>query len=545
MRKFSVALDTAYQNTPLNETGLLQGNQNFSLEVRLFERGTPVTIDNMKKPKLIFHYAYGSIPVTVEESSPDYPITIADNVITVAANPYMTRGYGKVRMQLLVDDVYTYSLVYEVGQNQGFIAPPISATDAGAFALKDLTNVSNPDFTAKAKAVGLTHGSDLTEYLKTADLEKESKKLNFAQNDLEDVDLAKPREKSIAASMGLADLTNVSPTSFNRELQQNKAFQLLENRHPNTAGLTADGIKKLFYANRYEETQAVDLTAPPFDSPTTLLLVYQITSEGQTITQVLPPHDRNQIVMVELLFSRGITSGSVEIDTVPGEHLEGDVTNNSVTFSEQGYVGMFLPLRNDAGYEFISHHSTAPFSLSVGDDRGNIVMGADNLKLESPLYLEHNESTKETLIKIDPVSLGGSITVTDGILGKDFTAKKLQSVDKTVRMAELGTGIADLSVDLPHIKEGVFATLGYTEPINTNFHDQRPYFTPRWAHMSRYVGEDRNEKGWTIQEGDGKDPNVTGGTPFHFGMWFNPENNPVASGDGYLELKVVDIMTET
>lgn len=59
MRTFKVELDTAYADKAIKETGLLQGNQNFAFEFRLAERGEPITIDNMKKPKLIFNFENG------------------------------------------------------------------------------------------------------------------------------------------------------------------------------------------------------------------------------------------------------------------------------------------------------------------------------------------------------------------------------------------------------------------------------------------------------------------------------------------------------
>lgn len=57
--------------------------------------------------------------------------------------------------------------------------------------------------------------------------------------------------------------------------------------------------------------------------------------------------------MVEVLYSKGITTGSVEIDVVQGEHMEGVTTQSSIVFKENGYAGYFIPLKmNKVGNSF-------------------------------------------------------------------------------------------------------------------------------------------------------------------------------------------------
>lgn len=110
--------------------------------------------------------------------------------------------------------------------------------------------VKTPAFAATLAALG--GASKNLSNVDAKDFEKKAKDGNFAQNDLADVDLAKLKEKGLAA--GLADAKNpISPTEFDRMIKQNAAFiALSKTAHPATAGKTNEQIKALFYANRQE-----------------------------------------------------------------------------------------------------------------------------------------------------------------------------------------------------------------------------------------------------------------------------------------------------
>lgn len=108
--------------------------------------------------------------------------------------------------------------------------------------------VKTPAFAATLAALG--GASKNLSNVDAKDFEKKAKDGNFAQNDLADVDLAKLKEKGLAA--GLADAKNpISPTEFDRMIKQNAAFiALSKTAHPATAGKTNEQIKALFYANK-------------------------------------------------------------------------------------------------------------------------------------------------------------------------------------------------------------------------------------------------------------------------------------------------------
>lgn len=535
MREFYRTLDQSMKNEPLNESGILQGNANMKFILSLAEHGKPVPVTDMDKPAVYWVYEKTGKVYRLEDGSPDYAATVivADNKVTINPHIAMVNMDGPVLMVLESKDLFTYSLRYIVDKNPAYTPQVLDVAHVDDYARKDLSNVPGDVFKAKGVAAGFA-SSDPAEF------EKQLKTANVARNDLADVDLQKLYDKGLDAKLGAADMSNVLPATFDRELKANAAFLAME-KAGQVPGLTAAEIKKLFFANRYETQAPVDLTQPPYSDATTVIVAYQITSEGQTIKQTLAPHDRRQIVMVELLYSSGITTGSVEIDVADGEHLDGDHSQgNHVTFTQDGYAGYFMPLQNEPGYEFISHHEVEAHALSMSDERGNAIMGVTQMQFMEPLYLESEDGKAK--INIDP-SADGGIMATDGILGTDFKATKLQSSDKSVRIAQIASGVADMSVDLPHIAEGVFAKLSNPQPLNTNFHDQRLYFSEKWAHTGAYLGEDLTDKGWTIQDGSDDDPNITGGTAIRLGMWFVPTNNSVASDDGYVELKVIDLDT--
>lgn len=100
--------------------------------------------------------------------------------------------------------------------------------------------VKTPAFAATLAALG--GASKNLSNVDAKDFEKKAKDGNFAQNDLADVDLAKLKEKGLAA--GLADAKNpISPTEFDRMIKQNAAFiALSKTAHPATAGKTNEQL---------------------------------------------------------------------------------------------------------------------------------------------------------------------------------------------------------------------------------------------------------------------------------------------------------------
>ena len=457
-----------------------------------------------------------------------------DISITANADVRNLQDYAIADVILYGDDIATQTIdpneiksivdKYLALNLKGIVSPIIQnelsadVTNAVTKAIND--NLPNDISTEIAKVLSNKVDSEIAKQLLTK-LDDAIKNANLAKNDLEDVDLAKLYDKGIDAKLAAADLSNVKADNFDRLLKANSAFIALENnQHPAVKGLTADEIKALFYTNRYEEVNAVDFTQSPFKDATTLLMVYQITSEGQNIAQVLPPYTSNQIIMVEVLYSKGITTGSVEIDVVQGEHMEGVTTKSSIIFKENGYVGYFIPLKNEQGWEFISHAKTQVSTIGASDEKGNIVPEVKNLKFKKPLSIEHDDDANKTGIALGDVSF----VFKDKIQNKAFKSKMLQSLDGSIRISAIPAGQdsegneiidADLSVASKDNEEGIFAALGEDELINSKNTKERLYFGDLKVQGGQAVYQDLNTKSFVIQDiSTTDDPNISGGTTF-------------------------------
>lgn len=503
-----------------------QNNNRYLCTLELFDHSVPVSIPagadiSIKCKKVGTNQVY-----VLDKNNPDFAAKVSftpgENKISVDRWGAMVSQDGNILLGVDIDGMSTYTVNYTVDKDLMSGAQVMHhETPITDFAKMDLSNVPKESMLKAAKAAGL------------------------AQNGLEDVDLAKLSEKVMdgdvgkllkAVQSGVSTLND--PVTFDRELKSNAAFVALQNWHPATTGMTPSQIKALFYANRYEESGPVDLSQEPYSRSKVLLMAYQITSNGMTITQQMPPVANGQVIMIDVLRAPGVTGGKVVFTPSPGESLNG--ATQSVEVSREGYNGFWIPYDNEGSYDWYGNESTQESTLVVSDENGNTSIGVKAINFKSGFIEDDGSGT----VNIVPEGDRGP-SFLDGITGTEFNSNKVKSLDQSVRIAKMSDGTADFSVDLPHIKEGVFATLGYPEPVNTNFHDQRPYFTPRFSHMQRYIGLDRTDKGWTIQDGSSEDPNITGGAAFHLGMWFAPEGSPVASADGYVELKVIDLMTGT
>lgn len=503
-----------------------QNNNRYLCTLELFDHSVPVTIPQGSDISIKCKKVGTNTVYVLDSSNPDFSskvsFTPGENKITVDRWAAMVAQDGQILLGVDINGMSTYTVTYTVDKDliQGTQVIH-SETPVAGFVKTDLSNMDS------------------------VALKNLLKKLSFAQNDLADVDLQKLSEKVSNTDVGKEISINTkaigaydNPKAFNERLNQNAAFiALSKGLHPAVSGLTPEEIKSLFYANRYEETTSVDLTKEPFKDPKVLYLAFQFTSNNQTITQVLPPVSNDQIIMVELIRPKGVQGGKVVFTSASGDLING--TSEPRTLTEDRYNGFWLPVDNETSYDWFGVEQVQQFALSVTDDKNNAVLGVKSLNFKKATLEDDGEGS----VTVIPDGEEGTSFV-DGILGKEFVPKKVQSLDKTVRIAQFSPGVADFSVDLPHIKEGIFATLGYSEPINTNFHDQRPYFIPRYSHTQRYIGVDLQDKGFTIQDGSTEDPNITGGAAYHFGMWFEPEGSAIATNDGYIELKVIDLMTK-
>lgn len=276
--------------------------------------------------------------------------------------------------------------------------------------------VKTPAFAATLAALG--GASKNLSNVDAKDFEKKAKDGNFAQNDLADVDLAKLKEKGLAA--GLADAKNpISPTEFDRMIKQNAAFiALSKTAHPATAGKTNEQIKALFYANRQEVQKGVNLNTDPYNKSTTLLLVYQM-SNNQTIQQTLPPVSDNRIIILELIQEPGAANYKAIISPAAGESIDG--ANTPITVTSNGIAGIFLPIQNENTWDFIPWYKTIDSSLTTSDEqRKELYLGECQAKAYTDVHLriETNFPNEELL------SIGANSCVLIQSVGKDYGVGK-------------------------------------------------------------------------------------------------------------------------
>lgn len=380
---------------------------------------------------------------------------------------------------------------------------------------------------------------------------------DLAKNDLEDVDLNKLQEKGVAAGLAKDDMSNVKSGDIVNRISLSDADNLVKHtpafialskkQHPAVAGLTPDEIKNLFYTNRKEVQGAVDLTTDEYKQSSCLLLITQIVGDNTKITQILPPVSQDQIIMVEMVNS---TNKPTEVEYIPytGQQING-ITDFKVTINEGGFAGMFIPVRNINSYEWIPFASIQKSNIGASDDKGNIVDDIKEFKFKSPLFLEHNDDTNETGVGLRDVSF----VFKDKIQNKEFKSKMLQSFDGSIRISAIPAGQdsegneiidADLSVASKDNEEGIFATLGEDELINSKNAKERLYFDDLKVQGGQAVYQDLNTKSFVIQDiSTTDDPNVSGGTTFLAAVYFECSPFETATGvtqDGNIQVGLMD-----
>ena len=159
------------------------------------------------------------------------------------------------------------------------------------------------------------------------DFEKKAKDGNFAQNDLADVDLAKLKEKGLAA--GLADAKNpISPTEFDRMIKQNAAFiALSKQRTRQQQERQTSRLRRLFYANRpkrYKKGGKSEIQTRT-TKVQTLLLVLSDEQQPNNSNRTLPPVSDNRIIILELIQEPGAANYKAIISPAAGEVLMGQI----------------------------------------------------------------------------------------------------------------------------------------------------------------------------------------------------------------------------
>lgn len=184
----------------------------------------------------------------------------------------------------------------------------------------------------------------------------------------------------------------------------------------------------------------------------------------------------------------------------------------------------------------LSFHNKGAIPTGIEFDDGSVDSASVNkVNLKNGLKIIKSDVTGE-------IDLSGGMTFLDGNTGSDFISSKIQSLDKSIRIANLN-GIADLSKGKTDHNSGIHVCLGNDELINSKFGKSKLYFADYRVRGDSFVYADMDTKSFVIQDIDPQDdPNVSGGTTFIIALYFEPNlllENTVTQ-DGYIDLELVD-----
>lgn len=504
-----------------------QNNNRYLCTLELFDHSVPVTIPAGANISIKCKQHDGNVVYVLDKNNPDFASKVSfvpgENKIMVDRWAAMVAHSGQMLLGVDVNGMSTYTVTYIVDKDlmngDGVKEMQHSETPIADFAKVDLSNVSKQTFTAKAKEAGLM------------------------KNDMEDVDLLKLDEKFKDTDSGKEFkklIQSVSsyenPVSFNDRLKASSAFVALSNTvHPATYSLTPEQIKQLFFANRFEETTPIDFIKEPYSSAKVVLFVAQLTQNNQVFVQDLPSVSKNQIIMIQLLRSKGVTGGKLVLVASSGEMIDGSSARKEIT--EDGYNGYLLPLKNENAYSWFGYEKTSIHQMTVSDDKGNVSVGVKSINFEKSIIEDDGLGG----INVLPDEKETEILFNDSELKKDFKAKKVQSLDGSLRIANLD-GVADFSVVPDKSNEGVMAMLGYDRLFNSKYDNAKFWFGDIKHGGGMFVHVNSEDSTFVIQEIDGKDPNVTGGTLFLLGLSYCPSKTSAGTvtQDGYFRIEFTD-----
>lgn len=223
-------------------------------------------------------------------------------------------------------------------------------------------------------------------------------------------------------------------------------------------------------------------------------------------------------------------------------NLEIEFTTNKVTVGNLDYVILVSTVEFDTNTNnrvSIGFRTNVSISGIELDDGSTNKAGVTKINLANmELSGVTDGSTEVTL-----TAKGSAVTFVDGGTKADFIATKVQSMDKSIRIAKIAEGVADLSKGTTDHNEGIHARLGNDQNLNSNIPKSKLYFGDTRVKGGQTVYADMNTKSFVIQDVDPQDdPNISGGTTFVIALYYEPspfENN-IFKQDGSVEIELVD-----
>ncbi|MGL5692422.1 MAG: hypothetical protein ACRDD8_16685, partial [Bacteroidales bacterium] len=354
---------------------------------------------------------------------------------------------------------------------------------------------------------------------------------NVMQNDFNN----KLRTSSIISNKADIDLENVD---FTRATRFNNAVMEISKRNDTTPTETKNNLVILPVA-----TTAIDFSQV---NGQFFLAKYQMTSNQQTLTQILPSLSTFRIIIIEKVDGDGVSNTILEIQPYGAELING--LNIPLRITDNGIVGLLI----NAGttWEWIPYPILHENGIVISDDKNNVFLGEKNIKFIKSTLGKNGDDVTVTPDPIDSLfsweNLGSSVA----------NHKSKGAIVETPLMVALDPNskpnepMSRLYIDHDYYErkhgEGIFAKLSRDVQIDLSVErtDKIWFDELRVGNGNTFVYPNMSDKSFVIQDVDpNDDPNVTGGTLFLIAFDFQPKENEIALSDGYLEIKAVDTST--
>lgn len=386
---------------------------------------------------------------------------------------------------------------------------------------------SGLEFTTSSASVNIDGVPD-------ADFLNKGVQAGLLQQDLADVDLQKLYDKAVDAKLAAADMRNITELTLDQRIKETQFYKTIWSRLPQLKGVKG----------KYIEQQDA-LTADQFNTPEQIIhVVYQISAENQIINQTLPPTTIDKVVVIQMIYSDGITNGSVRLTPDAGDTFNG--SSSVYVIDKEGVEGIaFAEVSN---WDFIPYSATGDTGIEVNDQRSNFFLGTKGLAFGAGFTAVQDPNQKDRVqIEFDSAATESW----EDTEGAKFNPALIKSTIKDIEIHQVdnpdGSKTANLNV-APWVtnsdhNEGIHVCLGNDQVINSKYNKSKLYFSDTRVKGGKYVYADMQTKSFIIQDVDPQDdPNVSGGSTFIIALYYEPNQlvDNTLTQDGSIELEFVD-----
>lgn len=490
-RRVEVSLDLYNPNRVIDTSNFKQGDWVvIEFFITLMENNVPIVISDGSNI---------SVKVQHKETKYTYDIptdnvSVVDGGLLVELVESATDFKGEYLLGVGVNQdsgiVDTFVGVYDIAENPFYKVKSIPPSAFDHYATKDdLKILMQKNFTNAS--VGTPSFENLL--VNSVSYKAQSKSIGNVENEI--------------TTKANDNLDNVAQQDRETFVSTTNAFKHLEQQeNVRVKGLNADQIRKLFEANYGEPQDDVDWGIAPYNSAT-VFIQYNPTSNNQVINQVLPPIANNQIIMIMHTPNSNITGTSLSFTGANGELIDGSAVSKD--FTDTGYLGYFMPTNNINAWLFIPASVQHNYGISVSDADNNLFVGKQEIDFIGATCSD-NPITGGVTVTIP----AGEITFVDDSK-KEFTANKVQSLDKSIRISLIGNGVIDMAVD-QNQQDAVLLSTGRKYVINSLY--QQPQYNivldKSLDNGDTYVYTNKKNNTVIIEDISLDDPAKTKGTEF-------------------------------